>query len=159
MKSPSPLERYLRSRRYRMAAEVCAEVLDSIGVPEQQYRVLEISELDVLWPQYLGRLRDGGDERERWPAEQIEDVRRRIGEVREIMLEEVAVWLALMAGDPVGIEVPAAAVIESALDYLVSPAGDLMLATPRGTDGLCIELNHLAMGDEYEMVTWGRFVV
>jgi hypothetical protein len=67
------------------------------------------------------------------------------------------VWLALVDMEPVGLEVPAEKMLDAALGYFVSPAGDLMLTTHDVADGLCIECNHLALGDEFEIVTWGRF--
>lgn len=155
MGPPSPLQRRLRTTRYEKAAKACAEVLEGIGVPEQ--RRVEVSEVDELWPRYISRLRDGGDARERWPAAQVDDVRRRIDDMREAADGLSVVWLALVDAEPVGVEVPATAILEAGLSYLVSPAGDLMLTTPDLVDGACIELNHLATGDEYEAVTWGRF--
>ncbi len=32
-----------------------------------------------------------------------------------------------------------------------------MLCTPGAEGGVCVELNHLADGDEYEVVAWGAF--
>lgn len=155
VESSSPLQRRLRAIRYQKAAVACAEVLEGIGVPEQ--RRLELSEVDELWPRYISRLRDGGDARERWPADQVEGARCRIGDMRGATHGLSVVWLALVNSEPVGVEVSADAVLEAALSYLVSPAGDLMLTTLDLADGACIELNHLATGDEYEVVTWGRF--
>lgn len=155
MESSSPLQRRLRATRYAKAAKACAEVLNGIGVPAQ--RGLDLSEVDELWPRYIARLRAGGDSRERWPADQVDDVRRRIDDMRAATHGLSVVWLALVDAEPVGVEVPANAVLEAGLSYLVSPAGDLMLTTPDLADGACIELNHLATGDEYEVVTWGRF--
>lgn len=152
---PSPLERRLRAIRYRKATEVCAEVLDGIAVGEEHRRFLDLDEVEELWPRYLSRLRDGGDRRERWPADQLEDVRHRIDDLRSAASGWTVVWLALVDSEPVAVEVPADAMLGAGLSYLVSPAGDLMLATRHLADGACIELNHLATGDEYEIVTWG----
>jgi hypothetical protein len=150
-----PLQRRLRAARYEKAVEASVGALRGIGVPAQ--RRLRLPEVEELWPGYLARLREGGDARERWAAGRVEDVRRRVDGMREAMGGMSVAWLTLVDSEPVGVVVPADAVLGAALGYLVSPAGDLMLTTLDLGDGACIELNHLPTGDEYESVTWGRF--
>ncbi len=157
MTDASPLQQRLRLGRYHKATRACAEVLDGIGIAEGDRRFLDLREVEGLWPRYLSRLRDGGDSREQWPLEQTEHVRLRIDELRDAASGVRMVWFALADTEPVGVEVPAAPILAAGFSYLVSPAGDLMLATQDLADGVCIELNHLATGDEYEVVTWGRF--
>ncbi len=67
------------------------------------------------------------------------------------------VWFTLVDAKPAGAEVPTEALLDAGLDYLVSRAGDLMLTSTDSSHGLCIELNHLATGDEYEIVGWCAF--
>jgi hypothetical protein len=157
MGSLSPLERRLRENRYRKAAESSAQILDGLGVSEERRRVVDPNEVDEIWPRYLSRLRDGGDVRRRWPIEQFADVQRHVDEVREATSGMTVVWLALVNSEPVGVEAPADELLVAGLSYLVSPAGDLMLTTRDVSDGICVERNHLAEGDEYEIVGWGVF--
>jgi hypothetical protein len=67
------------------------------------------------------------------------------------------VWLALVDSEPAGFEVPADAILRAALTYFVSEAGDLMLTSLDTTDGIRVEFNHVATGDEYEVTAWGAF--
>jgi hypothetical protein len=119
--------------------------------------VLDPNEVDEIWSRYLVRLRDGGDVRKRWPVEQLAEVQRHVDEVREATSGMTVVWLALVNSEPVGVEAPADELLGAGLSYLVSPAGDLMLTTSDVSDGICVERNHLAEGDEYEIVGWGVF--
>lgn len=156
MTAPSNnLQQRLRVTRYEKATEASAKVLDRIGVGPTHRRFLELKEIDDLWPGYLARLRDGGDSRERWTSEDVEHVRRRVEGLRDFLAGDPLIWFTLVNGEPVGAEVPAGPVLSAALGYLVSPAGDLMLTSSDLTNGICIEFNHLATGDEYEIVTWG----
>jgi hypothetical protein len=119
--------------------------------------VIALDEVEEIWPRYLSRLREGGDGRKRWSTERVAEVRSHVEALRERTYDTTVVWLALVNGEPVGMEVPAGALLHAGLDYLVSPAGDLMMTSPDASDGLCIELNHTATGDEYEIVGWGSF--
>lgn len=153
----SPLERRFRENRYRQAVESCAHVLNGAGVPEERRRFIPLDEVEEIWPQYLSKLREGGDGRKQWPAGQIADVRRRVDELRDCASGATVVWLALVNGEPVGAEVPAGSLLAASLDYLVTRAGDLMLTSRDVSDGLCIELNNVVDGNEYEIVGWGLF--
>ena len=158
MTDPSTsLEKRLRAARYRKAIQACEAVLDGIGVAGSERRFLALDDVEELWPRYVARLRDGGDSSERWPAERVDHVRRRIEELRVGTAGATVVWLTLVASEPIGVRVPADPLLAASLDYLVSPAADLMLTTPDAKDGLAVERNHLATGDEYEITTWGRF--
>lgn len=53
-------------------------------------------------------------------------------------------------------ELSADVLLRAAMAYFVSAAGDLMLTTRNASNGVCVEFNHLAKGDEYEIVAWGR---
>lgn len=152
-----PIERRLRENRYRTAAESCTRVLDGLGVDEGQRRVLQIDEVDELWPRYLSRLRDGDDASATWPVERFADVQRHVELVRSATAGMNVVWFAYMDSEPVGIEAPSETLLGAGLSYLVSPAADLMLTTKDVANGICIEQNHLAEGDEYEVVGWGLF--
>lgn len=157
MGKSSRLERRLGENRYRQAIESCAGVLDGVGVPEERRRFIPLDEVEEVWPQYLSKLREGGEGRKQWPAGQITDVRRSVDELRDRASDATVVWLTLVNGEPVGAEVPARSLLAAGLDYLVSRAGDLMLTSRDVSDGVCIELNHLVDGDEYEIVGWGLF--
>ncbi|HEV7492927.1 hypothetical protein [Baekduia sp.] len=154
---PSELARRLRVNRYRQAADVCLGVLRGLGVDESQTRVLDITDTDEIWPVYLERLRAGGEARERWSAARADEVGHRVDELRSVAGSVTMVWLALVDSEPIGVEVQAQVLLDAAMSYLVSRAGDLMLATGDVADGVCVERNHLATGDEFEIVTWGRF--
>lgn len=157
MGTSSPLERRLKENRYRQAIKLSARVLDGVGVPEERRRFIPVNEVEEIWPQYLAKLREGGDGRAQWPARQITDVRRSVAELRDRACDANVIWLTLVNGEPVGAEVPAGLLLGAGLDYLVSPAGDLMLTSRDVSDGLCIELNHVVDGNEYELVGWGLF--
>jgi hypothetical protein len=81
---------------------------------------------------------------------------RHLEAIRDATVGRRLIWLVLMDAEPVGLEVPASSMLDAALDHFVSGSGDLMLASPGAVDGVCVELNHLATGVEYEIVTWGR---
>jgi hypothetical protein len=153
----SPLERGLRENRYNQAVESCVRVLDGIGVPEERRRVIALDEVAEIWPRYLAKLREGGDGRKHRPADQIVDVRGQVEDLRGRAADTTLIWLALVNGEPVGVEVPAALLLGAGIDYLVSRASDLMLTSWDVSDGVCLEFNHLATGDEYEIVGWGLF--
>lgn len=150
------LDLRLRARRYEKATEECAKVLAGIGISAARQRPLPLSESGELWPRYLARLRSRPAAL-RWPVGERGGVIAHVESIADGVEGMRAVWLALVGLEPVGFEVPAAELLRSAPDYLVSSAGDLMLATESANDGICIELNHLASGDEYEIVTWGAF--
>lgn len=132
-------------------------MLDGLGVAEERRQILDLGAVNDIWPQYLSRLREGGDARERWPSDRRDDAKRRIDELGAAASGRRLVWLGIAHSEPIGIEVPADALLEAALDYLVSPAGDLMITSRDVRDGICIELNSVAAGAEYEIVTWGSF--
>jgi hypothetical protein len=135
----------------------CEAVLDGIEVDDDHRRFLDVVEVDSIWPQYVTRLRELADAAERWPVDADDPVQRRIDDLRVAASGLTVVWLTLVSSEPVGVEVPAEPLLDAALGYLVSRAGDLMLATPSLTDGLCVELNHQHPQDEYSIVAWGRF--
>jgi hypothetical protein len=153
----SPLNGRLRAFRYRRAAEACGPILDGLGVSEERRQFLELADLDALLPSYIARLRAGGDTRDQRPAERHEEVRRRTDSLRDATSGLAVVWFASVGQETVAVEVPADPLLAAGLDYLVSRAADLMLTTRDLADGLCMGLNHFASGDEYELVTWGRF--
>jgi hypothetical protein len=153
----NPIERRIHENRYERAVESCARVLDAVGVPEGRRRFIALREVEDIWHRYLSKLRDGGDGRRQWPAEQIANVRRHVDDLRDRASETTVVWLALVNGAPVGAEVPADTLLGASLDYLVSRASDLMLTSRDVSDGVCIELNHVSTGDEHEIVGWGAF--
>jgi len=67
------------------------------------------------------------------------------------------VWIVPSDDEPFGVRVPAGPLFEAALDQLVSRASDLMLMSPDVSDGLCIEMNAVPAGIEYELAGWGLF--
>jgi hypothetical protein len=158
--SPSPaLQRRLRESRYLKDVESFARVLDGLGAPPDQRRTLELSKVEKLWPVFIDCVRQHEESAARWPADQRDAVVRRVAELRDATSETRVIWFGLVNSQPVGIEVPARPLLEAALDYLVSRAGDLMMATTDATGGLCIEFNHLPDGDEYEITSWGALSV
>jgi hypothetical protein len=151
------LEKRLRERRSRLALARLADTLEEIGLDPSQYRPVALDEVDSIWPRFVTRLRNRAESAERWPARDRDVVVKRLAEVARDVTGLPVVWLFQADSEPVGVEVPADPVIRSALTHFVSRAADLMLATRDVTDGLTLELNHYQEGDEYELVTWGRF--
>ena len=157
MDALSPLERRLRERRYETASHACVAVLEGLGLASSDLRVVALDELELTWSTYLARLRKGSDTAEHWSAAERGAVQLRLDQVSDTLGSLPVVWLALVDGEPVGVEAPSDALLRAALTCLVTGAGDLMLTTRDTADGLCVEFNHLATGDEYEVVAWGVF--
>lgn len=155
----SPLDRRLRKRRYEKASQVCAEILEGIGVIASEYASVSLDDVDSIWPRYLTRLREGAEAAERWSTTERGVVQNHLDEIADALDGLSVVWLALVDSEPVGVELPAGVLLRAALTYFVSGAGDLMLTTRDTLDGVCVELNHLPTGDEYEVVAWGAFAV
>lgn len=157
MEARSPLERRLRERRYEEGSRACADVLAGLGVATAEQRIVPLDELESVWARYLERLRENADAAERWSADERAAVQLWLDKVSDGLGHLTVVWLASVDAEPVGVEVPAAALLRAALAYFVTGAGDLMLTTRNAADGICVEFNHLATGDEYEVVAWGVF--
>jgi len=131
-------------------------VLADIGVPAVDADVLAIAEFDALWEGFLPRLREQPGEL--WPSAEADAVRASLSEVADAVGASPSVWITTPAEEePVGVHVPADSLLRVALDGFVSRASDLMLATPEGASGICVELNHLPDGDFYEVTAWGVF--
>jgi hypothetical protein len=157
MERPSSLERRLRERRYEKASRTCAEILEGIGIAASEYDIVSLDDVESIWPRYLTRLREGAESAERWPAAEREALQDRLDTLADALDGLSVVWLALIDSEPVGVKLSADVLLRAALTLFVSRAGDLMLTTRDGRDGVCVELNHLATGDEYELVAWGAF--
>lgn len=155
----SALQQRLRERRYAKGSQLALAVLESLGVTGVDERVLPLDEVELLWHRYLARMHEMSGQTLRWPATDIDAVRAVIDLTCEAVQTTDAVWFALIDSEPVGIEVPAAHLLRVALTMFVSSAGDLMLVTRDATSGICLELNHLATGDVYEVIAWGLFAV
>jgi hypothetical protein len=155
--SSNNLQRRLRARRYDEAARKSEEILDRIGVTVAERRVVCFDDIETLWPRLLEKLIAGGDVRERWAADEVKQVGLRIDQLRHTTADERLIWFTLADDEPIAIEVPAGPVLNAALPYLVSRANDLLLASHNLEDGVSVELNYVPPGNEYEMVTWGRF--
>jgi hypothetical protein len=152
-----PLERRLRERRYEKSSRACAEVLEGIGIAAAEQHVVSLDDLESIWPQYLARLRESSGAAEHWSVDESGAVQLRLNRISDALGPLVVVWLAMVDSEPVGVEAPAAPLLRGALAYFVTRAGDLMLATRDAANGICVELNHVATGDEYEVVAWGVF--
>jgi hypothetical protein len=153
----SALQRLLRKRHYARGAQACVEVLEGLGVTTDEQRVLLLEDVESLWPRYLARLRESSGEARRWTADESEAVQVQLDTISDAVDSLRVVWFATVDSEPVGVEVPAAPLLRAALAYFVTRAGDLMLVSPDAASGICVELNHLATGDEYEVVAWGVF--
>lgn len=140
-----------------MAVERCRQVLEGAGVDVRDEDVLPLTEVDRIWPAYIDELRARAGTAERFTAHDNDALQHRLSQIAERVGNGSAVWLALSDSEPVGIEAPAAPLLRAGATYFVSSAADLMLASRSLADGLAVELNHLAAGDEFEIVAWGRF--
>jgi hypothetical protein len=69
-----------------------------------------------------------------------------------------ATWFMRSGAEVVGVVVPAAKLLRSAMRYEISGQHDLMLCDDGASGGICVELNHITTGDELEVVAWGSFV-
>ncbi len=154
----SQLERHLSEVKRRKIQARAVSVLEGIGIDASEFEALPATELAKVWPKYLAILRDGGDSRRTWSEDQRASVAEAIRDLRSQSDEDVLSWFAYSDGVVVGFRVPSARLLDSALEYFVTPAGDLMLASRSADDGLCIEANRTQAGIEYEIVVWGRFV-
>lgn len=132
-------------------------MLDGIGVPAGDRCFLQLADVEDLWARYLPMLREGVEYRSRWPADQRVDVQQRIDAIAGVVDGLRAVWLVLSESEPIGVEVPAAALLRAGTGHVVSPAADLMLTTRDISHGICIELNQVPSGEEYEIAAWGDF--
>ena len=131
--------------------------LRSVGIPADEAAVVPIGELESTWIRYLERLKVEANEPERWRSDQGPAVMERLERTAELIGDKKVLWLPLVSSEPVGIEVRADQMLRSAGAYFVTRANDLMLSTPEAADGLCLELNHLAEGNQYELTIWGTF--
>jgi hypothetical protein len=151
------LERRLRAWRYERAFRACAEILQGLGIDVSKADLVPVEELDSIWDRYIVRLRELSHEALRWPVEDRETVESVLSDIREAVGSRRVVWLPVVDSEPVGVEVRADGVLGAALACFVTRAGDLMLASRDTADGICVELNHFATGDYYDVVTWGFF--
>lgn len=159
MDAPSPLERRLRERRYHEGSRACIKILDGLGIEASEQHVFPMDEVETIWHRYLTRLRENSAAAERWPADEHGAVQARLDEFSDALGSVRVVWLSLVDSEPVAVGVFAGELLRAALTYFVTSAGDLMLTTRDANDGICVELNHLHTGDEYEVVAWGDFAV
>lgn len=157
MDGRSPLERRFRERSYEKGSQAGADILQGLGIASTEHRVVSLDVVEALWPRYLKRLSEYSNAAQHFPVGEGQAVQDRLDRLSDALGSLSAVWLAFVDSEPVGVETSARSLIRVALTYFVTGAGDLMLTTWDAADGLCLELNHLATGDEYEMVVWGAF--
>lgn len=119
--------------------------------------VLPISEVDRIWPAYIEALRARTESAQHFAVTDHDELQRWLTQIALGVGADSAVWLAFIESEPIGIEAPAAPLLQAGPTYLVSSAADLMLTSRSVTDGIAVELNHLPVGDEFEVVAWGKF--
>lgn len=151
------LQRRLRERRHASALKESLRALVSVGINSSPQDALPLDEVDRIWPTYLEELRSRSSEARRYPVGESAAVREHLRACAERLDGERVVWLALVDSEPVGVDVPANKMLHSATAFFVTRAGDLMLSTRDAMSGICVELDHLEHGDEYELVEWGIF--
>ncbi len=107
--------------------------------------------------QFIDRLRTDATERHIWPAHEVESVEARLVSLAGSLGEVGAIWLHNDDASTGAVAVPAAPMLNQALELFVTNDSDLMLSANNATDGLRVELNHMPGGDEYEWSAWGIF--
>lgn len=158
--SPSQLERRLRELRYRKAAETCLATVRSLGPrDDEQLSVLDVPAIDTIWPHYISRLRAEHERSVRWPANEATAAQQHLDAIALSVGDLRAVWLALVDGEPVGIELAVGPLLTAGLSYMVTPAGDLMITARDLSSGFCAEFEHLPDLDQYAVAAWGAFAL
>jgi hypothetical protein len=157
MEGSSPLDRRLREARYRRGTQVCAQILESIGIPTTDLTFASLEEIDEIWPRFLQRLREDAASATRFSVEERVELQRQLDNTADTLGGLRVIWFALIDSEPVGVEVAAAVLLRAASVYFVSAATDLMLASRDTNHGISVEFNHLPSGDQYEVVAWGAF--
>lgn len=152
----SPLQDALRRRRRQEHEDACVEVLKGIGLQAARTDFLSFDAAEDLFERYLHRLSEI-DEQSRWRSGDRSAADGYLGRIADFIGDTNAIWLALATNEPAAMKVPAAPLLRSASTYLVTRAGDLMLVSADTNDGICVELNYSATGDEYEISAWGVY--
>jgi hypothetical protein len=151
------LQRRLRERRHASALKECLQILGSVGIDASAEDALPLLEVDRIWSRYLEELRARSLEALHYPGGEAVALNEHLRALAERLGDERVAWLALADSEPVGVDVPANKMLQSAMAFFVTKAGDLMLSTRDARSGICVESNHLGHGDEYELVEWGAF--
>lgn len=151
------LDRKLRERRYREASAAVRSRLSLAGVAEERFEVLSLEAADAVWPVYVERLRATADDTLSWSAGESDTVQGILDATGRRLNGARVTWLARQESEVVAVEVQAGTILPLALDAFVSSSADLMLTTDGASDGLCLALNHVPLGDEFELTMWGSF--
>jgi hypothetical protein len=158
VKRSEALETKLAALRYEAAVASLEGRLRSLGIwlGETEVKSREATESDFR--SFLHALQAAAGSKSSWsnvdrPTVQkyLESLAASIGNIR-------ATWFMRSEGEVVGVVVPAAKLLRSAMGSEISAQHDLMLFADRASGGVCVELNHTATGDELELVIWGSFV-
>lgn len=145
----------MRGRRHRprlrrwLAEEAHIQATDEAFLPLGETRELRM--------QFIDRLRTDATERHIWPADEVESIEARLVRLAGSLGEVRAIWLHRDDAVTGAVAVPVAPMLNEALELFVTNESDLMLSMRDATDGLCVELNHMPEGNEYEWAAWGRF--
>lgn len=146
-----------RERQYSAGCDNATQTLVGIGYSKCEFSKLALAETVEIWPRFIGRLRLESKHAVHFDADEANRVRELLERVADETPRVRAIWFSLFNQQPIGIELPAARLLRSSLGYIVTFAGDLMLSSRDAKDGICVEQNHAANGDEYELVSWGCF--
>lgn len=142
-----------RSRRPQLSRWLAEEA----GIEVTDEAFLPLDESRDLRTRFIDRLRTGVAERWIWPTDEVEPVEARLASLGAWLGEIEAILLHKDDALTGAVTVPVAPVLTEALRLFVTNESDLMLSTDNARDGLCVELNQMPGGDEYEWSTWGVF--
>lgn len=145
----------MRGRRQRPQLKRWLLEVARIHVIDEDFMGLD--ETVHLSEQFIVQLRSGVRDNHVWPLDEPATLEDRLLSQADSSEEMHAVWLHKYAATTGAVIVPLAPVLRQALRLFVTRESDLMLCTTGATDGLCVELNQLAQGDEYELSAWGLF--
>ena len=145
----------MRGRRQRPQLHQWLVQEAHIEVADDDFLALDAT-LD-LSTRFIDHLRAGVADNQVWPLDEPTVLEQRLVALADIFGETRVVWLHKYAAATGAILVPFSPVVRQALKLFVTREADLMLTTGDVTDGLCIELNQMPHGDEYEWSAWGAF--
>jgi hypothetical protein len=145
----------MRGRRQRPQLKQWLLEVAHIHVTGEDF--MRLDETVDLSERFIAQLRSGVRDHHVWPLDRPAILEERLQSQADSLEEMDAVWLHKYAAATGAVVVPLEPVLRQALRLFVTRESDLMLCTKGATDGLCVELNQLAQGDEYELSAWGLF--
>jgi hypothetical protein len=149
-----PLDRKLREFRHVRTTTAVLEVLDGVGISGEDATVLPLDEADRIAALFVEQLIAHAESAERWSAHERSAVDKRLGDIAARLDDRRGLWLPQPG---TAVEIPVAPLLRAAPTLFVSRASDLQLTSSDAGDGICVELNSLPDGEEFELVAWGRY--